>query len=134
MPLFLIANWKWLASAAAAAVLSCLLTAMPYRTTIANMKAAEAKTDTERTNQTLAKFEADAARIHDAAQGYADLQADLTSQISVITKDFNDAIKSRPLPADCRPDDVRMRALNAAVAAANAAAGRLPVPAVPAVK
>lgn len=134
MLLFLAANWKWLASAVAAAFLSCILTAMPYRATIANMKAVEAKADAERANQTLEKFEADAARIHDAAQGYADLQANLSSQISVISKDFKDAIKSHPLPLDCRPDDVRVRALTAAVAAANAAAGRVTVPAVPAVK
>jgi hypothetical protein len=48
--------------------------------------------------------------------------AALTAKLDKITAEFRNAIKASPLPADCLPTVERMRALDSAIAAANAAA------------
>lgn len=132
MPLFLLANWKWIASASVAAILSFYATHLWYDAKISRMETAQAEAVLDGTRATLAMFTADAARVHEAAEGFTAKQADLDSRFASISKDFANAIKARPLPVDCKPDTDRLRSLQAAVDAANTATGRSAVPAVPA--
>lgn len=131
MPLFLLSNWKWLASGLVGAVLSAFLVALPYRATIANMKREKAEAVADGLRLQLAQFTADADKIHEAADAYTTLQAGLDTRFASISKDFSNAIKGRPLPADCKPDPDRLRSLQAAIDAANTAAGQQPSPAMP---
>lgn len=132
----LLGGWK---SYVAVAVLVAALTdeatyyvtSLGYRVTISNMERDGAKSDAANANASLAQFEADTVSIHGAALALATAQGQITSQFKSLSKDFSDVVKNNPLPADCQPDAFRMRALSAAVAAANAAAGRIAVPAVP---
>lgn len=132
MPLWLLLNWKWLASAAAAAVLACILTALPYRATIARMERDKANDALAAANTALKQFTADADTIHGAAASFGGIRDELSAKLQTISRDFNSAIKAKPLPVDCKPDAVRLRALANAVAATNTAAGLQLGPAVPA--
>jgi hypothetical protein len=81
----------------------------------------------------LAQFEGDTKAISSAAALLGNAQGVLDTKFSAINKDFANAIKAHPLPIDCKPDDVRMRTLRAAVEAANSArtVGQSAIPAVP---
>lgn len=57
--------------------------------------------------------------IHQKAVEYAGIQSTLGLQLEAIRKDLKNA---NPLPADCRPDDFRVRKLADAVGAAQQAA------------
>lgn len=134
MPAFLLLNWKWLASALVAALVSYYVTSMPYKVTIAHMEAAASNADKDRANLSLAQFTADADRIHESADAFSKLQPLIETEFAKLSKDFHNATSAHPLPVDCKPDVERLRFLSAAVAQANAAAGRIAVPAVPAAK
>jgi hypothetical protein len=131
MPLFLLANWKWIASASVAAILTFYATSLSYRVTLSKMEREQAENVADGYRATLAMFTADADKIHEAADAYTAIQANLDGRFNAISKDFANAIKASPLPADCRPTADRLRALEAAVAAANSATGRGAIPAVP---
>jgi hypothetical protein len=62
------------------------------------------------------------SQMHDASIDYTKSQDALFAKLDALDKRFRDAIKNRPLPPDCKPDDVRMQQLYEAIAAANAAA------------
>lgn len=134
--LVLLAGWKGYAatgllSALLAAGAASYVTALGYRLTIAQMQTDRADTDARRSEAALAAFTAQAERIQNAALALEHVQDGLGRRFDVISKDFQDAIKSHPLPAGCVPDVGRMRALSQALAAANAAAGAKPGGAVP---
>jgi hypothetical protein len=131
MPLFLLANWKWIASASIAVILTWYATSLSYRVTISHMEKEQAENVADGYRATLAMFTADADKVHQAAEQYTTFQTNLDSRFNTISKDFHDAVKTKPLSPDCRPDPVRVRSLTAAVEAANSAAGRQPGPAVP---
>lgn len=131
MPVWLLLNWKWIASGIGAAALSCYLTSLGYRLTISQMERAKADAGLAAANTVLAQFTADADAIHGAAVSFGGIQAELSGKLTTISRNFNVAIKAHPLPADCKPDAVRLRALSGAIAATNTAAGLQPVPAVP---
>lgn len=131
MPLFLLANWKWLVSASVAAILSAYAVHLVYSAKIDRMEKEQAQAVTDGYKATIAQFTADADKVHQAAEQYTTFQTNLDSRFNTITKDFANAIKARPLPASCAPDEPRMHSLLTAVAAANSAIGRGPGPAVP---
>lgn len=131
MPVWLLLNWKWLASAAVAAALACYLTSMGYRTTIANMERDRANDGLVAANAALKQFTADADAIHGAAASFGGIRDDLSAKLAIVSRDFNNAIKAHPLPVDCKPDAVRLRALSSAIAATNTAARLELVSAVP---
>jgi len=108
------------------------LTSQGYKATISRMEADSAKADAARANTVLAKYTADTAIIHDAATAFSAAQGDLGTKLDTISKDLKNVQAKRPLPASCKPDSERLRNLAAAVAAANAAAGLVTRPAVPA--
>jgi hypothetical protein len=126
--LALLGGWK---GYAAVGVLSALLaagaagyvTALGYRLTIAQMQADRADADARRSEVALAAFTAQAGRMQNATLALEKVQGGIGRRFDDISKDLQDAIKSRPLPVGCVPDAGRMRALGQAVAAANAAAG-----------
>lgn len=60
-----------------------------------------------------------------AATELKGIKLNLSGKLEAISKDLKNAQVTTPLPADCRPDGVRMQHLQAAVNAANdAAAGQ----------
>lgn len=133
---FLAGGWQGsLACAAIAAVLAAsaavYVTSLGYRITIATMERDTAQGVADANIAALAQFTQDANSIHSAAASFGGIRDDLDAKLSTITRDFRSAIKASPLPVDCKPDAVRLRALSSAIAATNSAAGLQPVPAVP---
>jgi len=134
--LALLAGWK---GYAALGLLSGLLAAgaasyamaLTYRLTISQMQREEAERDARSSEAALAQFVAQARRVQTATENLADVQGGLERRFTDISRNFQDAIKSHPLPSGCKPDDGRMRALVQAVAAANTAAVAEPGPAMP---
>lgn len=123
---FLVGWPGYVAAAGLASLLSIgatyYFTSAPYRITIAHMEAAQDTKRADDSEASLRKLNAYIAGMHEAGQEYQSDRTALNAKLDQLNRDFNDAIKNHPLPADCKPDDERMRALTAAVAAANAAA------------
>lgn len=135
--LSLLAGWKGYAaagfvSALLAAGATFYVTSQGYRLAIAGMQRDQARAAAQEAQVSLAQFESDISRIHAAADRFSGIQDMLGQQFDIISRDFHNAIKVHPLPADCVPDAVRLRQLAQAVAAANAATGVGLGPALPA--
>lgn len=117
-------NWQGLLlsgiiSAVAAGYAAYHFTAIGYQKTISDMKLAKADQDLLTAKATLNQFSIYVSQIDGAAKDYAALKDSLDINFSVIGKQLSNATKAKPLPADCKPDDGRVRALSAAIAAAN---------------
>lgn len=129
----LLGGWYGYAAAAlAGAAFAVVATAIPYKLIIAKMQRDSAKAELASTATALAQFKADAAAINGAAQAFTAISANLDKDLSRITREFRNEIAAHPLPADCRPDAVRLRKLSEAIAAINSTAGLQSGPAVPA--
>lgn len=125
---FFSGGWQGTAlSAVIAALLSAgavyYFTALGYRLTIAQMQRDQARAAVLAANASLQQFAADADSIHTSAAIFTKAQLGLDVTFGKISKDFHAATKAAPLPVDCKPDAVRLRALSSAIAAANSAAG-----------
>ncbi len=83
---------------------------------IADLKRAHAEFRATLSEQALADVQADAATIRAAATEFATIQSTLAPRMTALTKELRNAPK---LPADCRPDPVRVRNLDAAIDAVN---------------
>lgn len=90
-------------------------------TEIAEIKAANAKADADASKAALKDLETASAAIKTAATNYQTTQSNLGSKLDLIRKDIKNV---KPLPADCRPDDLRMRKLSDAIDTANKATAR----------
>lgn len=66
----------------------------------------------------LAKLQGFISTANIAATDYGNTVRAIDTQVGFIVKGLNDAIKAKPLPADCKPDASRLRSLQAAVDAA----------------
>jgi len=86
---------------------------------VANLRAERAQEQAAQATAAVSTLQADAAAIHQAASEYAGIRSTLVPTIAALTKELRNA---KPLPVDCRPDDVRVRNLDAAIDAANQAA------------
>lgn len=131
MPVWLLLNWKWLASGAVSAIAACYLTSVGYRLTIAQMQRDQASAAVTAAHTALAQFTADAASIHASADEFTHVQIGLDASFGKISKDFHAAVKAHPLPLDCQPGAERLHTFANAIAATNTAAGLQPVAAVP---
>lgn len=118
--------WGYLAAAVVAGALAAsgtyYVTSRSYEVTIADMQASQAKAQAASVTASLDKLRTYIGNMQTAGVEYGATQSTLFAKLDALNKEFHDAIKPNPLPADCRPDDVRMRQLSAAVAASNAAA------------
>jgi hypothetical protein len=135
--LSLLAGWKGYAAAGFVSALMAAggtyyVTSLGYRLAIATMQREQADAAAKSALASLVQFESDTGRIHAAAERFSVVQDTLGQKFDVISKEFQSAFKTHPLPADCVPDTERLRQLTQAVAAANAAAGVEPGPALPA--
>ena len=83
---------------------------------IAELRRVHAEFRAGLSEQALADVQADAATIRAAATEFAAIQSTLAPRMTALTKELRNA---KPLPADCRPDPVRVRNLDAAIDAAN---------------
>ena len=88
---------------------------------LAGEKAARAQDQATQAGAALSAVQVDALAIRQAATEYAAAQSTLAPKLAALTKELRNA---KPLPADCRPDAVRVRNLDAAIDAANQAAAR----------
>jgi hypothetical protein len=86
---------------------------------LADLRAKHAQEQATQATAAVSTLRDDAAAIHQAAAEYAGIQSILAPKITALTKELRNA---KPLPADCRPDAVRVRNLDAAIDAANQAA------------
>lgn len=83
---------------------------------IANLQAGYAREKAQQATAALVSLNADADAVRQAATEYAAIETTLAPKIAALTKELRRAPK---LPDDCRPDDYRVRNLDAAIDAAN---------------
>jgi hypothetical protein len=83
---------------------------------IQTIKTDREKDRADQAQAALADLAVAAHNIRTAADGYTIDVATLGAKLDAIRKDFKNA---KPLPADCRPDDFRVRHLESAIDAAN---------------
>lgn len=102
--------------AALAAAGGWIASAWRHDTEMADLKRAHAESRATLSEAALADVQADAATIRQAATEFATIQSTLAPKMTALTKELRNA---KPLPADCRPDAVRVRNLDAAIDAAN---------------
>ena len=97
---------------------------------LADLKASYAGQQATQAAATVSTMKQDATQIHEAAKAFLTAQQAIGPKFDALKKEMHDA---KPLPPDCRPDDRRVRNLDAAIDAANSAAavGRQPGSAVP---
>ncbi|MBO9332861.1 hypothetical protein GHR37_27345 [Achromobacter xylosoxidans] len=88
---------------------------------MAELRLERARDDLAGARQAIEQTNADLATIAASARAAAAAGPQITASIGAITKALKDAT---PLPAGCRPDDVRVRNLTDAVRAARGAAAR----------
>ena len=86
---------------------------------IAEIRRAAAAADLASANQALSDLSTAGATIRQKADELRGIQSTLAAKLDAIRKDMKNAT---PLPADCRPDDQRLRNLTDAVDAAKQAA------------
>ncbi|USE81171.1 hypothetical protein NDR89_15745 [Cupriavidus gilardii] len=86
---------------------------------LAELTAARAQADLATVNQALGDLKVVGADIRARADEYRGITTQLDAAASAIRKELKNA---KPLPADCRPDDFRVRKLSDAVDAAKRAA------------
>ncbi len=98
---------------------------------IAELKAKHAESREKLATDALDTIKADTARVTEAADRFIQHQTTLSTSFAAMRQEFRNANRT-PLPADCRPDAVRMQYLESAISAANKAiAGSKPGPALP---
>lgn len=83
---------------------------------IATLQANYAREREQQATAALVSLKADADAVRQAATEYAAIETTLAPKIAALTKELRHAPK---LPDDCRPDDYRVRNLDAAIDAAN---------------
>ena len=83
---------------------------------IAELRRAHAEFRAGLSESALVSLQQDAAKMQRAAGELATIQSTLAPRMTALTKELRNA---KPLPADCRPDPVRVRNLDAAIDAAN---------------
>jgi hypothetical protein len=88
---------------------------------IAELRRAHAEFRAGLSESALVSLHQDAAAMQRAAGELATIQSTLAPRMTALTKELRNAPK---LPADCRPDPVRVRNLDAAIDAANQAIPR----------
>lgn len=114
--------WRVIAAAAlAAGIFAAGWTTNGWRkeAEIEQMKAETAQADLKGAKDALDDLVSAGKTIRAKADEFNGIQTTLVAKMDAIRKDLKNAPK---LPADCRPDDVRVRNLSDAVDAANAAA------------
>lgn len=105
-----------LAMVALAAAGGWIASAWRHDAEMAELQRAHAEFRATLSESALADVQADAATIRQAAAEFATIQSILAPKMTALTKELRNAPK---LPADCRPDAVRVRNLDAAIDAAN---------------
>jgi hypothetical protein len=86
---------------------------------LADVKATDAGEKATQAAQTVTDIKRDADQIHEAATAFLKSQQALGPKFDALAKEMKNA---QPLPPDCRPDAFRVRNLESAIDAANAAA------------
>lgn len=118
--------WGYLAAAVVAGALAAggtyYVTSRSYEVMIADMKASQANAEAASATAALDKLKSYVASMDAAGVAYGKDRDALDAKLDALNKEFHNAIKSSPLPADCRPDDMRVRQLTEAVTATNTAA------------
>lgn len=84
---------------------------------LAEAKAAQSDQNAAQARAALSAIQTDAQAINKAAGDLLAMQRALAPKFEQLQKAVKDA---KPLPSDCRPDDFRVRALDAGIDAANA--------------
>ena len=88
---------------------------------LSKLKTAQAVEKANQAASALTTLQADAVAIHQAATEYAGIKDTLAPKIAALTKELRNAPR---LPADCKPDSMRVRNLDSAIDAANSAIPR----------
>lgn len=88
---------------------------------LAELRRAHAEYRAGLSEQALLDVQTDARAIRTAAAEFGAIQSTLAPRMTALTKELRNA---KPLPADCRPDPVRVRNLDAAIDATNQAIPR----------
>ncbi|MES2787661.1 MAG: hypothetical protein V4684_19500 [Pseudomonadota bacterium] len=89
---------------------------------LSDIKTVHAQQVAKAAGEAVTTMKADAVAIHTAAEEFATLQSTLGPKFDALKNEVRNAKAATPLPTGCLPDDARVRNLNAAIDAANAAA------------
>lgn len=87
--------------------------------------------DLSDTKKVLGDFVDATKGMNTVASEFTGISQNLSTEINSISGKFRNGARANPLPQSCLPDPFRVQSLSAAIAAANTAAGRGAVPAVP---
>jgi hypothetical protein len=91
------------------------------RVQAAEEKSAVARAQVQFANEALFDIAVTAARMSKAVGEYQAIENKTSTKIEALRKEVRQYAKSNPLPADCRPDAVRVRKLADSIDAANTA-------------
>lgn len=91
---------------------------------IATIKAEYAQAETVAHQQALQDLVTATAEIKRAADEYTTVETRTSRKIDVLRKEVGEYAKQNPLPAECRPDAIRVRKLSDSIDAANEAITR----------
>jgi len=86
---------------------------------VAGIESTQAKAESKQASDTVKTMKVDAESIHTAAVEFTAIKNDIGPKLDALKKELKNA---KALPPGCRPDDVRVRSLDAAIEAANKAA------------
>lgn len=89
---------------------------------IAALKLEQSNNRAKVAEKALTELQEGTKQMQAAATDFAGIKLNLDGKLNQISKDLKNAQAKAPLPADCKPDDIRLLNLKAAVDAANSAA------------
>jgi hypothetical protein len=85
------------------------------------LRAQVAQQHADTADASLKKLQGFIDQMQVASQEYGQSRDQMFARLDLLRKEFRNAVKAAPLPADCRPDAVRVRNLSEAVDTTNAA-------------
>jgi uncharacterized membrane-anchored protein YhcB (DUF1043 family) len=115
--------WGYLGAAVVAGAIagysSYWVTSRGYQTEIAQLKLEQANARVESVQGSMDQLQHFITSMNAASTDYQASTQILLDHFAALQREFHNAIKAAPLPADCRPDAQRMRVLTEAITAAN---------------
>lgn len=91
---------------------------------LSDLKLEHAQAETVAHRQALEDLVSASLAVKQAADEYTSVEVATSRKIDLLRKEVGQYAKEKPLPADCRPDAVRVRKLSDSIDAANEAIAR----------
>jgi hypothetical protein len=114
----------YIAIAATAGAAGWTINGWRLNNAMTKLKADYAQAETKAHKQALEDLVSASLAIKQAADEYTSVEMKTSRKIDLLRKEVGQYAKEKPLPADCRPDVVRVRKLSDSIDAANEAITR----------